>query len=103
MNRPERPSPDVAPFRPIDFAPVDISCEAMQDGGFRMRSRTPLAPYDPSLARMFRAAVERAPGRVFLAERVGEDWRKLTYEACRTAVDALPPRSSNAGSRRSGR
>ncbi|MGO9630924.1 MAG: feruloyl-CoA synthase [Xanthobacteraceae bacterium] len=89
MNRPERPSPDVAPFRPIDFAPVDISCEAMQDGGFRMRSRTPLAPYDPSLARMFRAAVERAPGRVFLAERVGEDWRKLTYEACRIAVDSI--------------
>ena len=56
----------------------------------RLRSTGPLAGYDPSLARLFRAAVERNPGGLFLAERdAGGGWRKLTYEAARRPVDAL--------------
>src|ERR1700733_745935 len=89
MNRTERTAPATAAYRPIAFGPVDISCEATPDGGFRLRSRIPLGPHDPNLARMFRAAVEAQPGRAFLAERSGEGWRKLTYEACRPLVDAL--------------
>jgi feruloyl-CoA synthase len=89
MNRTERAAPAPAPYRPIDFGPVDVACEATPDGGFRLRSRTPLGPYDPSLARMFRTAVEAQPGRVFIAERDGEGWRGLTYEACRPIVDAI--------------
>jgi len=34
-----------------------------------LRAAAPLQPYDPSLARLFRAAVETAPGHTFLAER----------------------------------
>ncbi len=91
MNLPPLPSGEAAaaPHRAIDFGAVDLDCEALPDGGFRMRSRTPLAAHDPSLARMFRAAVERAPDRVFLAERSGEGWRRLTYGECRATVDAL--------------
>jgi feruloyl-CoA synthase len=56
----------------------------------RLWSATPLEPYEPSLARLFRAAVEAAPARCFLAERDSEgEWRRLTYEAARTAVDAV--------------
>ncbi len=40
-------------------------------------------------ARLFRAAVEAQPSRVFLAERAGDAWRKLTYEDARRIVDAL--------------
>jgi feruloyl-CoA synthase len=83
------PKPAAAPYRAIDFGAVDLDCEALPDGGFRLRSRTPLAAHDPSLARMFRAAVELAPDRVFLAERSGEGWRRLTYGECRATVDAL--------------
>ena len=79
----------LAPFRPIDFAPVDIACDALPGGSYRLRSRTPLAPHDPSLGRMFRAAVEAQPDRVLLAERDGERWRTLTYAACRPIVDAI--------------
>ncbi len=44
----------------------------------------------PSLARLFRAAVERNPAGLFLAERdAGGGWRKLTYEQARPLVDAL--------------
>ncbi len=49
-----------------------------------------MAPHDPSLARLFRAAVERNPAGLFLAERdAGGAWRKLTYEEARRLVDAL--------------
>src|SRR5215831_1631955 len=77
------------PFRPIDFGPVDIACDTMPGGGYRLRSRTPLSPHDPSLGRMFRAAVEARPDRVFLAERSGRRWRTLTYATCRLIVDAM--------------
>ena len=81
--------PEPAPYRPINFAPVDIACDAMAGGGYRLRSRTPLAPHDPSLGRMFRRAVEARPDQVFLAERFGDGWRTLTYAACRPLVDAI--------------
>ena len=78
-----------APFRPIDFAVPDIECEATGDGGFRLRSRTPLAAHNLSLAQLFRAAVEKAPDRAFLAERDGDAWRRVTYAEARKTVDAL--------------
>jgi feruloyl-CoA synthase len=62
----------------------------MPDGSFHYFSTERLAPYDPNLARLFRAAVERNPAGHFLAERdaVGH-WRRLTYAAARGLVDAL--------------
>ena len=54
-----------------------------------LRAAAPLQAYDPSLARLFRAAVETAPGGTFLAERAGESWRRLTYAQARGIVDAL--------------
>lgn len=77
------------PLRDIAFARPEIACEEA-GAGFRMRSLTPLAPYEPNLARLFRAAVEAQPGRVFLAERAGDGgWRRITYEEARAAVDGL--------------
>src|SRR5579872_1641641 len=55
--------PEPPPYRPVAFAPVDVACDAVPGGGFRLRSRTPLAPHDPSLGRMFRAAVEAQADR----------------------------------------
>jgi len=78
-----------APYRPIDFGPVNIVCNSLPDGGYRLRSRIPLASYTPSLGRLFRAAVEARPDQVFLAERFGDGWRTLTYAACRPIVDAI--------------
>jgi feruloyl-CoA synthase len=78
-----------APMHPIDFAPIDVSCESSADGSRRLSSRTQLGSYDPSLANLFHSAVDREPTRVFLAERVGESWQKLTYEHTRLLVNAL--------------
>src|SRR5438876_3245062 len=82
--------PTPAPTRPIAYAAPRIVCEKAADGSLRCRSTEPLAPHDPSLARLFRAAVERNPSGLFLAERSADGgWRKLSYEAARVAVDAL--------------
>ena len=47
----------------------ELSHERADDGSLRCRSREALAPHHPSLARLFRAAVERRPDGLFLAER----------------------------------
>jgi feruloyl-CoA synthase len=78
-----------APYRPIAFAQPQVQRTAGPDGTICLTCTTPLGSYDPSLARLFRAAVEAQPGRVFLAERSGESWRKLTFEDARHSVDAL--------------
>src|SRR6185503_15795338 len=78
-----------APHRPIAFAQPQVQRAARPDGTIRLTCTAPLGAYDPSLARLFRTAVEAQPGRVFLAERSGESWRKLTYEDARSSVDAL--------------
>jgi hypothetical protein len=89
------------PFRPITYAPPKISCESSVDGSLRLRSSTPLEPYEPSLARLFRAAVETAPARCFLAERdESGGWRKLSYEDARPTVDAIAQALRQAASRR---
>src|SRR5258708_11801789 len=86
--------PATAPLRPIAYSEPRIACEQAPDASLRCRARDALAPHDPSLARLFRAAVERNPAALFLAERepggaFGESWRKLTYEGARRLVDAL--------------
>ena len=77
-----------APLRPIAYAVPRIVHERADDGSLRCRSREAVAPHHPSLARLFRAAVERRPDGLFLAEREG-NWRKLTYRAARQIVDGL--------------
>jgi feruloyl-CoA synthase len=96
MQRPTNPGMDSTarvseppPYRPIAFGPVDIACDGVSGGGFRLCSRTPLAPHDQSLSRMFRAAAEAGPDRVFLAERSTDGWRTLTYAASRPIVDGI--------------
>ena len=81
--------PISVPLRPIAYAPARIVCERGIDGALRCRSTEPLAPHDVSLARLFRTAVERNPAGLFLAERAGGGWSKLTYAAARPLVDAL--------------
>src|SRR2546421_4455781 len=78
-----------APHRPIAFAAPQVTRTTDSDGTVRLTCTATLDAYDPSLARLFRAAVEVQPERVFLQERAGDGWRKLTYDDARHKVDAL--------------
>jgi feruloyl-CoA synthase len=77
------------PFKPVKFAAVDVERKDRPDGSILLRSRAPLPAFDPSLANLFRKAVEKAPSQIHLAERAGDDWRKVTYEQARKTVDAI--------------
>jgi feruloyl-CoA synthase len=88
MNEHARPAAS-APHRPIAFAPARVRHAILPDGTIRIDCVADLGAYDPSLARLFRAAVEAQPGRTFLQERGTEGWRKLAYEEARRAVDAI--------------
>jgi feruloyl-CoA synthase len=82
--------PEAAPLRPIAYGRPRIVCDRTADGSLRCRSSEALAAYDPSLAQLFRAAVERNPAALFLAERDGSGtWRKLIYAEARGLVDGL--------------
>ncbi len=79
-----------APVRPITYAEPRIVWQEAGGGSRICRSSEVLASYQPSLAGLFRAAVERNPDGLFLAERdAGGGWRKLTYAQARRIVDAL--------------
>jgi feruloyl-CoA synthase len=79
----------LAPHRPIAFAPARANRTDAPDGTIRLSSPDPLGAHDPSLARLFRSAVEAQPSRTFLQERAGDGWRKLSYEQARRSVDAI--------------
>ena len=49
------------PFRPIRFAEPRVTRDNRADGSIVLRAEQPLAAYVPSLARLFRHAVERHP------------------------------------------
>lgn len=75
---------------PIAYAPVSVICENIQSGGCKLRSTQRLETFDPSLANLFRGAVDRYPGRTFIAERnESGNWRTLTYEQVRSIVDSV--------------
>jgi len=89
MNVQPPPHADT-PVRPIHFAPTDVLCEQLSEGSLLLKSPRTLEPFDPSLARLFRKAVENSPGRLFIAERDAQgSWRGLTYEQARLQVDAV--------------
>jgi feruloyl-CoA synthase len=78
-----------APIRAIAYAEPHVICEDRPGGAMVLRAAAPLGAYEPSLARLFRAAVAAAPTRTFLAEREAGGWRKLTYGEARAIVDSL--------------
>jgi feruloyl-CoA synthase len=82
-------APGTAPFAEIAFAKPQIVSRQADDGTIYLSCALPLAPYPPSLAALFRSAVEQEPDRVFLAERDGADWRRLSYAGARKLVDAI--------------
>ncbi|HXF88762.1 MAG TPA: feruloyl-CoA synthase, partial [Xanthobacteraceae bacterium] len=77
------------PLRSISFAPVAVERSAGPNGTTLLRSQTPLLPFETNLAKVFRAAVETAPARIFLAERRGNAWYELRYEEARRRVDHI--------------
>ena len=78
------------PFRPIRYAEPRVSRENRADGSIVLRAEQALGVYEPSLAQLFRRAVETQPDRLLMAERDASGaWAGVTYAEARRKADAV--------------
>jgi feruloyl-CoA synthase len=63
----------------LRFAPAAVDVERRRDGSMVLRSPQPLRPYERCVGEWLAKWARQAPGGVFLAERQGEAWRRITY------------------------
>jgi feruloyl-CoA synthase len=64
----------------MKFAPAAVECRRRDDGAIVLESPLPLGAHPPSVTARLREWAERAPERVFLAERTADGgWRAVTY------------------------
>jgi feruloyl-CoA synthase len=63
----------------LRFAPADVELERRADGMTVLRSPQSLRAHERCTGEWLVKWAQQSPERVFLAERQGESWRKLTY------------------------
>jgi feruloyl-CoA synthase len=77
-------------IRPVRIASLDAIVRTTPDGSVYLRSPTPLGSYPTRIAEPLEYWADRAPHRVFLAQRDHAGvWRTLTYEDARAKVRNL--------------
>jgi feruloyl-CoA synthase len=72
--------------RNLRFAPPKVEVQERTDGSRLLRSPQKLGPYARCVTEWLVRWSDRAPDRVFLAERKGDSWRKMTYRETYGAV-----------------
>ena len=84
----------------LTFGPPEVSVEQRPDGTMLVRARHDLGPYPPAITHWLDHWAQAAPDRVYLAERWGDDWRKVTYaqahDAARRIAQAIIDRGLSA-------
>ncbi len=77
----------------LQFAPPEVDVERRPDGCMILRSPRALHTYARCTTEWLVKWAKQAPDRVYLMERSGQDWRRLTYretlEAVRTIAQGL--------------
>jgi feruloyl-CoA synthase len=73
----------------LTFGPPDVIVERRPDGIMLVRSPHPLGSYPRAATDWLDHWADTAPERVFLAEREGGTWRKLTYRQARAAARSV--------------
>src|SRR5688572_18453538 len=70
----------------MNFAPQKVEMQRRADGTILLRSPQKLGPYARCVTEWLVQWSDKAPDRTFLAERVGERWKKLNYRETYGAV-----------------
>jgi len=73
------------PLRNISFSDPAVSIERKSDGTIYLRPKAPLGDYPRRLTDRLHHWAEATPNAIFMAERAGPAWRKLTYAELLTA------------------
>ena len=74
------------------IAPVhlhDAGFEGRPDGSLLVRNPEPLQSYPDRVTERLELWAARTPGRLFLANRSGEGWRRVTYAEAFAAARAI--------------
>src|SRR5437867_1720760 len=74
---------------PIKFLPPRVDVERRNDGTLVLRSPEPLRPYARCVGEFLERWAAEKPDDVFLAERDGDEWRKLTWAETRRQVRVI--------------
>ena len=74
---------------PIKFLPARVDVERRKDGTLILRSPEPLRPYARCLGEYLERWAAEKPNDVFLAQRAGDTWRKITWAETRRQVYAI--------------
>jgi feruloyl-CoA synthase len=74
---------------PIKFLPARVDVERRADGTLILRSPEPLRPYARCLGEYLERWAAEKPADVFLAQRAGDVWRKITWAETRRQVYAI--------------
>jgi feruloyl-CoA synthase len=94
------PDPGALGVRDPRYAPRRLTVEHRADGSILLHNPTPMAGvFDDAVGAVAHWAT-RAPGRVWLAERSGDGWRRLTYAEGHEQIRAIAGGLVTAGLRR---
>jgi feruloyl-CoA synthase len=63
----------------LHYAPAEVHVEQRADGSTLLRSPQPLRPHARAVGDWLLHWYERAPDRIFIAERKGDGWRRVSY------------------------
>jgi feruloyl-CoA synthase len=74
---------------PLAFAPAAVDVERRPDGTLVLRSPPALGTYARCVGDWLVDWARRAPDRVFLAERAGDGWRRVTYAEALESVERI--------------
>ena len=74
---------------PIKFLRARVDIERRSDGTLVVRSPEPLRPYARCVGVFLERWAAEKPDGVFLAERAGQTWRKITWKETRQQVYAI--------------
>ncbi|HEU4923179.1 MAG TPA: acyl-CoA synthetase, partial [Burkholderiales bacterium] len=66
--------------RAVRLGPRDVQVERRAGGVVHLCSPHALPPFSGKITKRLEYWAKAAPDRVFLAQRAGEDWRRLTYK-----------------------
>jgi feruloyl-CoA synthase len=80
-----------APFRPTELMAVDLDVQYRPDGSILLRSRIPLADFEPCLPRVLARQARLLGEKPYLVQRSGPDreWRAQSYAATKRDTDAI--------------
>jgi feruloyl-CoA synthase len=74
---------------PIRFLPARVDVERRVDGTLIVRSPEPLRPFPRCIGEYLERWAAEKPDDVFLAQRAGDEWRKITWTEARRQVHAV--------------